>query len=172
MRARRPRTRHARGSIILHFAIERSIVVRLSWLKPWLRSGKPCGLDQPGAPGTGKGEGHASPAGASTRSGRALARTSESRSTMDDGAWLLSDRHARRSPHWERARNCACPRRFNLYENRYIYSKTIISGLLSARTGRRVRHGRREQASRQCVFAVDFVPETHHPVLQRSTARA
>ncbi len=38
---------------------------------------------------------------------------------------------------------------------RIIYSKTIISGLLSARTGRRVRHGRREQASRRYVFAVD-----------------
>jgi len=94
MRARRPRTRHARGSIILHFAIERSIVVRLSWLKPWLRSGKPCGLDQPGAPGTGKGEGHASPAGASTRSGRALARTSESRPTMGRMSSLRPPRKA------------------------------------------------------------------------------
>ena len=39
--------------------------------------------------------------------------------TDDGGACLLSDRHARRSPHWERAHDCACPRRFNLYENRY-----------------------------------------------------
>jgi hypothetical protein len=41
-------------------------------LKPWLRSGKPCGLDQPRFPPEyGKDNQNASPAGASTRSGRA-----------------------------------------------------------------------------------------------------
>ena len=117
MRARRPRTRHARGSIILHFAIERSIVVRLSWLKPWLRSGKPCGLDQPGAPGTGKGEGHASPAGASTRSGRTLART-----TSDDGRCQIASLVDRRSFWSSHRAHCsqeysALPDGFNLCEN-------------------------------------------------------
>jgi hypothetical protein len=41
---------------------------------------------------------------------------SGSRPTTDDGGCLLSDRYARRSPHRERERDCACPGRFNLYE--------------------------------------------------------
>ena len=40
--------------------------------KPWLRSGTPCGLDQPGTPGIGKGGGYASPAGASCAQGRLM----------------------------------------------------------------------------------------------------
>jgi hypothetical protein len=44
----------------------------------------------------------------------------------DGGRWLLSDRHARRSPHWGGDCDCARPRRFNLYENCYKCSIAII----------------------------------------------
>jgi len=68
----------------------------------------------------GKDNRYASPAGASMRSGRALARTNGV--TPDDGRRRIAspvDRNSFRSPCGERERDCACPRRFNLYENRY-----------------------------------------------------
>ena len=61
-----------------------------------------------------------SPAGASTRSGRALARTNGV--TPDDGQCRMSsltDQHARRSPRGERDGDGGRPRRFNLFENCY-----------------------------------------------------
>jgi hypothetical protein len=54
----------------------------------------------PAPVGRGKGDRHASPAGASTRSGRAFSPHTRSRPTTNNGGWLLSDRHAQRSPHW------------------------------------------------------------------------
>jgi|GEM_PF-4504853 len=63
---------------------------------------------------------HASPTGASMRSGRALARTSGV--TPDDGRCRMSsltDRRACRSPRRERDGDCGRPRRFNLYEKCY-----------------------------------------------------
>jgi hypothetical protein len=60
-----------------------------------LKSGKPCGLDQPGVPGMGKSDGHASPAGASTRSGRACGKdvfvpcASRGFHALREGLWSL-----------------------------------------------------------------------------------
>jgi len=88
--------------------------------KPYLRSGTLCGLDQPGAPGRGKGDGHASPVGASMRSGRALARTSSV--APDDERWRMAslvDRNSFWSSRGARRfqEHSTLPDRFNLYEN-------------------------------------------------------
>jgi len=87
--------------------------------KPWLRSGKPCGLDYPGAPGIGKGDGHAAPQGLLRAQGGLSPARAESCPKTDDGGCRLSDRDARQLPHWEYESDCTCPRRFNRYENRY-----------------------------------------------------
>jgi hypothetical protein len=78
--------------------------------KPWLRSSKPHGLDQPRSPRRrGKGDGHTGPAGASTRPRSHARRRGQCRMSS------LTDRHTCRLLRRERDGDCGRPRRFDLY---------------------------------------------------------
>jgi hypothetical protein len=70
----------------------------------------------PAPVGRGKGDGHASPAGASTRSGRAF--SPHTRIAPDNEQWRMASLRPPRTAvaALGRERDCACPGRFNLHQ--------------------------------------------------------